>query len=195
MQFFFYLVERGFFAKKALLQVGWYRIGRGWGLVSLPLLHTRAFQAFLEGKNQRDFEELARNFADREFSRLFCPKMLLELENAKRRGEETLLLSTSPHFLVSLFAEKFGIARARGSTYHLNSAGHFSAIAKTMYGEQKRQFVESLCRELAISKNHTLGFSDSIEDLPLLNQLGEVRLIRPDRRLRALSRKRGWQVL
>jgi len=38
-------------------------------------------------------------------------------------------------------------------------------------------------------------FSDSIPDLPLLEAVGEPVAVNPDRRLRAVARRRGWTIL
>ena len=38
-------------------------------------------------------------------------------------------------------------------------------------------------------------YSDSFTDLPMLERVGQPRVVAPDPRLRRVARKRGWPIL
>jgi hypothetical protein len=55
--------------------------------------------------------------------------------------------------------------------------------------------VSELAKEEEIDLDRSFAYSDSINDLPLLELVGNPIALNPDRQLRAIARRRAWQVL
>lgn len=61
--------------------------------------------------------------------------------------------------------------------------------------EEKAVQVRRLAAERGYSLPGCYGYSDSITDLPLLETVGNPRVVNPDRALRRIATVRGWPVL
>jgi hypothetical protein len=63
------------------------------------------------------------------------------------------------------------------------------------YGEEKAVQVRRLAAERGYSLPGCYAYSDSITDRPLLEAVGNPRVVNPDRALRRIATARGWPVL
>ena len=63
------------------------------------------------------------------------------------------------------------------------------------HGPEKARRVQELAttRDIDLIRSH--AYSDSINDLPMLELVGNPVAMNPDRKLAAIARKRGWQIL
>jgi hypothetical protein len=64
-----------------------------------------------------------------------------------------------------------------------------------VHGPEKAVRVRELAESRGVDLARSYAFSDSVNDLPLLELVGNPVAMNPDRRLRAEARRRGWQVL
>ena len=62
------------------------------------------------------------------------------------------------------------------------------------YGPHKVRFAERWAEEHGVDLAHSAFYTDSVSDLPMLQRVGEARVINPDPRLRVLARRHGWRV-
>ena len=58
----------------------------------------------------------------------------------------------------------------------------------------KAEVVGALAKERGIDLQASAAYSDSINDLPLLEAVGEPHAVNPDQKLRHLANHRGWPV-
>jgi len=74
-------------------------------------------------------------------------------------------------------------------------AGTFTGRARTLcFGRHKVRLAEQWAREHGIDLARSYFYSDSYNDLPMLERVGTAIAINPDARLRRLARQRRWQV-
>lgn len=62
------------------------------------------------------------------------------------------------------------------------------------YGQGKVTRAQAWARELGLDLGQAAFYSDSITDLPMLEAVGQPRVINPDLRLRLLARQRGYPI-
>ena len=62
----------------------------------------------------------------------------------------------------------------------------------TVYGEGKAEAARTFARKHKIKLNDSWFYTDSDEDLPLLDIVGKPRPLNPNRRLAEIANKRGW---
>ena len=62
------------------------------------------------------------------------------------------------------------------------------------YGPGKVVHAERLAAEQGIDLDRSYFYSDSYTDLPMLERVGEPRVINPDPRLSRAAKQRGWSV-
>jgi putative phosphoserine phosphatase / 1-acylglycerol-3-phosphate O-acyltransferase len=69
------------------------------------------------------------------------------------------------------------------------------AVRPVCYGDGKMYWAERFAAAEGLELDQSYFYTDSITDLPVLERVGEPRVVNPDPRLRRLALRRGWPVL
>jgi HAD superfamily hydrolase (TIGR01490 family) len=194
-QFGLYLYRKGFFPWHAMLHhFGCYALHHV-GLLSMAQTHKRIFSRLFLGKSHATMLSQARAFINDSFVEMIYMPAAQKLLEAKQQGQQTIILSSSPSFLVELLAERFGVSAWAATHYAVDSADCFTGITEWMLGEDKARYVKDLIQKLGITHKHVTAYSDSIHDLPLLKSVGNPVGVNPDRALRAVCCRNDWAIL
>ena len=109
------------------------------------------------------------------------------------RGEQVWIVTASPHHLANILAARLGFTGALGTVAELQDGVFTGELASPiMHGVEKAHAVRSLAAERGIDLTHSTAYSDSFNDVPMLEAVGTAVVVNGDRKLRALARKRGW---
>lgn len=163
--------------------------------LSLSALHQTSFDYLFFEKPQEAFLRAARAFWKAYGPSLLNPILLKLLKKAQMRGDFCLLMTSSPAFLVSPLVKELRFDAFLATQYAIDSSKCFSHIAHVVDGPAKAQHLKKVGDHLKISQEQTWAYSDSIDDLPLLEMAGHPLLVNPDRRLKALGKKREWKQI
>ncbi len=163
----------------------------------LPLesLHQKAFHRILSGLSLNFLQEQISCFLDEHLDGLLYAPAVESLRLAQKENHYTVILSSSPAFLVSPIARWFGVDESKASQYLIDKDGRLCQIAIILQGEEKACLVEAFRLQLEISKEAIIAYSDSYLDLPFLLSAGSKVVVNPDRRLKKLSKKWGWKQI
>ena len=66
------------------------------------------------------------------------------------------------------------------------------AVRPVCYGDGKIFWAERLAGTLGLDLARSYFYTDSITDLPVLERVGEPRIVNPDPRLGRVATRRGW---
>jgi phosphoserine phosphatase len=161
-------------------------------------MHREVFHSVLKGLLFSDLNNSAARFLQGAMSRLLCSRMFAQVEEAKKRGEKVFLLSSSPLYLVEKIAREFSFDGWAGTEYAVDKEGKICEIASLITGFEKRE-IASRWKEgeekLSLVKIETAVYSDSSQDLPLLEWADHVILVRPSRTLRKIAQARNWRIV
>ena len=69
------------------------------------------------------------------------------------------------------------------------------AVRPVCYGAGKIYWAERFAQRHGIDLERSYFYTDSITDLPVLERVGEPRVVNPDPRLRRAAVRRGWPVM
>lgn len=107
-----------------------------------------------------------------------------------------VIATASPQELADAFAHVLGADAALGTQAEIRN-GKFTGLLKepVAHGPVKAHRVLTWLIQHGIDPGTTWGFSDSINDTPLLNAVGLRVVVNADAKLRELARKRGWVEL
>jgi HAD superfamily hydrolase (TIGR01490 family) len=124
----------------------------------------------------------------------------LELVRAHQRaGEPVLIVTATNEFVTRPIAEAFGVEELIAVELERDASGWYTgAIRGTpSFREGKVTRVEQwlAARGLDWDTVHTTFYSDSMNDLPLLERANTPVATNPDATLRALAQERGWRIL
>ena len=123
------------------------------------------------------------------------PAMAATVEAHRRAGHVLVLLTSATRYLAGPLAADLGIEHLL-VTQLLVEAGCFTGevVRPVCYGEGKTYWAERFAAEHDVDLGQSYFYTDSITDLPLLERVGEPRVVNPDPRLGRVAARRGWPV-
>ena len=120
------------------------------------------------------------------------------MELAKRHlaaGDEVWLVTASPQDFAELIASKLGFTGALGTKAETKDGKYTgNLIGNLLHGKEKSHAVVKLVNSRDTNINECFAYSDSHNDLPLLETVGFPNAINPDAKLRIISLSLGWPV-
>ena len=159
--------------------------------LSLKKLHALVFRAILKGKSKALFLKGIEAFLDPFLKESLNPAVFSRFLEAKRKGSYTFLLSSSPDFLVEAIALRFGFDQWQGTEYAVDKEGFFCHISSLIEGTAKLK----IAIEAAASFTTTVAYSDSEDDLPLLNWAKKAVVVKPDPKLKKQALLNAWEII
>jgi len=146
----------------------------------------------------------AANLAHTQFMReviepAICPQALALLERHRTAGDELLIITATNEFVARPIAHALGVEHllavelVRGNDDWYTGAIH--GVPSIRQGKVQRMQQWLAQRNLDWCQVESTFYSDSMNDLPLLEKVDHPVATNPDARLRALAAERGWPIL
>ena len=111
------------------------------------------------------------------------------------QGQEVWLVSAAPEDLAKLIATKLGFTGAIGSKAEIKDGFYTGLlVGEILHGKEKANAVCELARERNVNLKDCFAYSDSANDLPLLEAVGNPNAINPDARLRLRALAENWPI-
>lgn len=123
------------------------------------------------------------------------PETLALAQKHLAANHEVWLVSAAPIEIADLIASKLGFTGAIATKSEIID-GKYSGrlINKPMHGEEKAIAIGQLAVSREISLPKSFGYSDSSNDLPMLNLIGYPQAVNPDSKLRIHAQLRQWPI-
>ena len=152
----------------------------------------------LGGKSPAALEALRREFlATQVVPRI--PAAALQLVTRHRQAGDLVVMTTATNrFITELTAAHFGIEHLLATEPEIVDdlfTGRSSGILNMREGKVERLHHWLDARAESLERFHSTAYSDSINDLALLQAVDEAVAVDPDQRLAAIVQERGWRVL
>jgi len=113
----------------------------------------------------------------------------------KNRGGSTVMLSASPEFICSRIGAHLmmdGVICTELEAVDGKLSGRLKG--KYCYGKEKLVQARQYCDESGQSLADAYYYADSINDLPVLESVGNPVCVSPDAQLGKIARSKGWRV-
>jgi len=159
----------------------------------LPDLHKACFRHVFLGLSRTELSAYIERFLDETLDAMLFQPAVRRLQAAQKRHAFTAILSNSPDFLVSAIARRLGVDDSLGTHYEVDQNGCFNRISGFVQGKEKAAYLK--LKENTIDGAPVFAYSDSILDLPFLEAAAIAVAVRPDRRLRSIGQKHGWEIV
>ena len=119
-----------------------------------------------------------------------------DLLKEAKSADKVLIASGSHDFLVKGFAEYFGIEFSIGTPVEIKKDIFTGSLSgEPTFSEGKVRAVKNWCSENNLKIEESIFYSDSINDLPLLEAVEFPKPVNPDLKLEAISNEKGWDVI
>jgi HAD superfamily hydrolase (TIGR01490 family) len=117
------------------------------------------------------------------------------LSEHRGAGQDVIIVSTSGHEVVAPIGALLGVESVIATRMRIADGRYTGEVEFYAYGEAKAAQVRRLAAERGYSLPDCYAYSDSVTDLPMLEVVGNPRVVNPDRALRRIATERGWPVL
>ena len=127
------------------------------------------------------------------------PEALALLQKHRDAGDELLIITATNEFVTRPIAQALGVAEILALELERGPDGWYTGEIRgepTMREGKVRHVARWLAaRGLGWTDVETTFYSDSTNDVPLLETVNHPVATNPDARLRALAQERGWRIL
>ena len=112
-----------------------------------------------------------------------------------RAGQRVWLVTATPVELATVISQRLGLTGALGTVAE-SADGVYTGrlVGGLLHGEAKAAAVASLAEREGLDLTRCSAYSDSSNDLPMLQLVGHPHAVNPDAELRAEARREGWPV-
>ncbi len=131
------------------------------------------------------------------------PQALELVQTHQRAGDQVVIVTATNEFVTRPIAKAFGVTELIAVELERDAAdggsgwitGAIRGVPSFREGKVTRMEQWLAARGLTWGAVHTTFYSDSLNDLPLLEKASVPIATNPDPRLRALAAERGWRVI
>jgi len=118
------------------------------------------------------------------------------IQQHKSAGQDVVIVSSSGEEVVGPIGAMVGADHVLATRMVVSDDGKYTGeIERYVYGPEKAEAVRELAAERGYDLAASYAYSDSITDLPLLEEVGHPTAVNPDRALRKIAVERGWPIL
>jgi HAD superfamily hydrolase (TIGR01490 family) len=117
------------------------------------------------------------------------------IEQHHAEGRDVVIVSASGTEVVEPIGELLGADHVVATRMEVEEGRYTGTIAFYAYAEGKAEAVRELAQSRGYDLSRCYAYSDSMTDLPMLEEVGHPFAVNPDKELRRVAKERGWPVL
>ena len=150
----------------------------------------------LAGRSVREAGGWQRRFLREKIEPMILPAALELIERHRAQGHELLIITATNRFVTAPIAERLGVPHLIACDAEIRD-GHYTGepVGIPSFGAGKVARLQAWLRETGRSAEGCWFYSDSHNDLPLLEFADHPVAVDPDEKLRAAARERGWPII
>ena len=122
-----------------------------------------------------------------------------DLVNAhKEQGDYTIIITATNSFITAPIAQLFGVEQLLATDVEMvdgRLSGRIAGIPCYQEGKVDKLNLWLKNSDTELTLANSIFYSDSINDLPLLEQVAEPIAVDPDEQLAKISAEKAWQLL
>ncbi|MFT5359135.1 MAG: HAD superfamily hydrolase (TIGR01490 family) [Polyangiales bacterium] len=183
--------QRGEVGLRDMVRVGSWLLRYTFGVLNAEALARHGIQD-VAGLDEEHFEdELALWYAERVRSHISAAGRI-EVEARRADGFIPVILSAGTRYAVEPLARDLDIEHVLCTQLEVEEGRLTGRCEQLCYGPHKVHIAERFASAHNIDLDQSVFYTDSISDLPMLQRVGEARVINPDPRLRIVAKRQGW---
>lgn len=151
---------------------------------------------FVTGRSQDELIEMGREIVEERIIPRVYADIVRVIEGHQARGDETFLVTAAPIELAQRIADHLGMTGAIATVSEVDRNGYYTGrlLGDVMHGAAKAKAVAEIAAERGFDLLECSAYSDSINDLPLLESVGDPHAVNPEHELKRVARIRGWRI-
>jgi len=167
-----------------------YALGRT-GFSGLVAAHVAAYRGLAESA----LEKLGQEVFDKYLATEIYPESRALLRAHQERGHTVAIVSSATPFQVEPLAHELDIEHVLCTRLEVKEGALTGRVVRpTCFGDGKAIAAETLAAAQGLELERSFFYTDSRDDLPLLERVGRPRPLNPDRALAQIAKERQWPV-
>jgi putative phosphoserine phosphatase/1-acylglycerol-3-phosphate O-acyltransferase len=166
------------------------------GLGNLGFSGMMAITAqFMRGVEEETYHELGRQLYTKQIARLIYPESRALVAAHQAKGHTVAIVSSATCYQVTPAAADLGIDHVLCTQLEVDD-GRFTGgvTSPTCFGPGKVLAAETLAKQTRADLKQSFFYSDSTDDLLLLERVGHPRALNPSSKLERVALARDWPV-
>lgn len=158
--------------------------------------YVRHALAPVAGKPAETLARWHRQFMAERIEPMLQPRAFALVERHRQAGDRLLIITATSRFITAPIAERFGIEELLACEGELKDGRYTGEPSGTLtYAEGKVERLREWLAETGESLESSCFYSDSHNDIPLLELVERPVAVDPDRRLREYALARNWEII
>ncbi|MDZ7587826.1 MAG: HAD-IB family hydrolase [Parasphingorhabdus sp.] len=150
---------------------------------------------FMRGVSEQSYFEFGEELYAKHIARKIYPESRALINAHLARGHTVAIVSSATIYQIEPSARDLGIEHVLCSQYEVKNGEFTGEIIRPLcFGEGKVIAAEKLAAELDLDLDKSFFYSDSHDDIELLERVGKPRPLNPNARLSEIARERGWPM-
>ena len=151
--------------------------------------------AFIRGHRVTELQSLSEEIFDEAMAHRIWPGTRALAQLHLDQGQRVWLVTAAPIEIATIIAGRLGLTGAIGTvSEHVDGVYTGRLVGEMMHGPFKAEAVAALAEREGLDLTRCSAYSDSYNDLPMLNLVGDPVVVNPDNRLRDHARRHGWRI-
>ena len=192
--FFKEQLKRGHMSPRDVVELISVMASFGIGILGFPALMLAASQ-FLRGVREDSYAAFGEDVFRSHIARQIYPETRAMVKAHLQKGHTVAIISSATPYQVEPAARDLDIENVLCTYLQVENGEFTGAVVRPIcFGPGKVLAAESLSEKYGADLDKSFFYSDSTDDIELLERVGNPRPLNPSNRLRAISERRGWPV-
>lgn len=150
---------------------------------------------FIGGHKASDIAVMAQEVYDQYVSPALWQGTIDIAQTHLSNDEEVWLVTAAPEDMANLISRKLGFTGALGSRAEIKDGIYTGQMSgNLLHGKEKAVAIKELAEQRGFNLSDCYAYSDSHNDLPLLQAVGHPSAINPDAVLRIRALREAWPI-
>ncbi len=187
-------VKRGELSPRKLIELVSVMASFGLGNMGFSAMMIATSQ-FLRGVREDSYIQFGEELFETHIARQIYPETRALVQAHLRKGHTVAIISSATPYQVEPAARELDIGHVLCTRLQVED-GRFTGgvIRPTCFGPGKVQAAEMLSEDTGVDLSKSFFYSDSYDDILLLERVGNPRPLNPNKKLLAVAERRGWPV-
>ncbi|HLR93347.1 MAG TPA: HAD family phosphatase [Jiangellaceae bacterium] len=151
--------------------------------------------AFIADRKVQEISHIAEEVFEESMEENIWPGTRAISQVHLEQGQQVWLVTAAPAEVATVFAQRLGMTGALGTVAeHVDGFYTGRLVGDLLHGEAKAAAIRALASREGLQLELCSAYSDSINDIPMLNMVGHPCAVNPDRALLAHARRHNWRI-
>ena len=150
---------------------------------------------FMKGVSEESFTQFGEELYEKHIARKIYPETRALIRAHQAKGHTVAIISSATVYQIAPTARDLDIEHVLCSQYEVEQGEFTGNIVRPLcFGEGKVIAAQSLADSHGIDLEQSFFYTDSDDDLELLERVGKQRVLNPNSKLKAIAKKRDWPI-